>query len=476
MRKQYPPSSRKSARLNSESVDRSRPTDDEEEINVTNDPVAPRLSAQTAAEDRPNDNDRPNNNDKSHSDGLSLTIAFSTPFPRSPDGSDDEMTVQEDMAAELAALREELAQLRATLAGNDNKGREVTSNNNGRGVTSDNCAFESEKFVPTGLAAYPAFTPYGSDQKAPNKDYDRTAKATGVDPGKFNGDKHEFDKWVTRLADKLEEDNETFKTERSRMVLLFSLLVGTPQDLVYSRYKSTVSPFSSAAEMVQALSTVYHDDNQVIKARQKLQQMRYKLGDKTDIHQFIGEVNALADIAGHPITERKIMLWECIPADLDSRLLRDAKDPRIKYEEFASNVADAAQAHQRAYEARQKAREANRRRNEGGTDKYGYRDDRDERKTGKSSSKSRNTASHKTDTSTKKPSEAVTVLNAHRALTRDEKQVHWDANTCFVCGRTGHKGTDCPNREKIPSVRAVRTLDGRMEESGDSSSSESENE
>ena len=117
--------------------------------------------------------------------------------------------------------------------------------------------------------------------------------------------------------------------------------------------------------MITTLSTVYHDDNQGSKAREKLRTLEYNVADKEmDIHQFIGTVNSLADKAGIAKAERKTVLFEHIPADLDLRLLRDSKDPTISYEDFAGAVADAAEAKQRAYDKRVEKKQANRNRNQ----------------------------------------------------------------------------------------------------------------
>ncbi|KAM4063354.1 zinc knuckle domain-containing protein [Hirsutella rhossiliensis] len=40
----------------------------------------------------------------------------------------------------------------------------------------------------------------------------------------------------------------------------------------------------------------------------------------------------------------------------------------------------------------------------------------------------------------------ITSRDAGRALTDDEKRVHWDNGTCFICGKTGHLSRDCPDR------------------------------
>src|SRR4030081_2702780 len=123
------------------------------------------------------------------------------------------------------------------------------------------------------------------------------------------------------------------------MALVYSLTEGLANDLLEARYSSTEIPFKNTSEMIATLSAVYYDDNQGSKACEKLCTLEYNVADKEmDIHQFIGTVNSLADKAGIAKAERKTVLFEHIPADLDLRLLRDSKDPSISYED---SVTDA---------------------------------------------------------------------------------------------------------------------------------------
>jgi hypothetical protein len=149
------------------------------------------------------------------------------------------------------------------------------------------------------------------------------------------------------------------------MAFVFSLTDGQANDLLEARCSSTEIPFKNTAEMIATLSAVYHDDNQGSKAREKLRKLKYDPADKEiDIHQFIGKVNSLADKAGIAKAERKIVLYEHIPADLDLRLPRDSKDATISYEDFAGAVADAADAKQRACDERLEKKHASRDHNE----------------------------------------------------------------------------------------------------------------
>src|SRR4030081_1968733 len=143
------------------------------------------------------------------------------------------------------------------------------------------------------------------------------------------------------------------------MALVYSLTEGPANDLLQARYSSTEIPFKNTSEMIATLSAVYHDDNQSSKAREKLRTLEYNVAEKEmDIHQFIGTVNSLADKAGIAKAERKTVLFEHIPADLDIRLLRNSKDPTISYEDFAGAVADAAEAKQRTYDKRIEKKQA----------------------------------------------------------------------------------------------------------------------
>src|ERR1700716_708924 len=108
------------------------------------------------------------------------------------------------------------------------------------------------------------------------------------------------------------------------------------------RYSSIEIPFKNTFVMIMLLSAVYYDDNQGSKAREKLCMLEYNITDKEmDIHQFIGTVNSLADKAGITKAERKTVLFEHIPADLNLCLLRDSKNPTISYEDFTGAVANA---------------------------------------------------------------------------------------------------------------------------------------
>ena len=336
---------------------------------------------------------------------------------------------------EMEQLLQRIARLEAEANNSAYNEREHST----RGITPINSAFGGADFRPVGFAAHPAFRPFGADQHAKNADFDRKARESRRDPGTFEGDKDLFDKWIIKLADKCEEDMETFKTERSRMALVFSLTDGPANDLLEARYSSSEIPFKNAAEMVATLSAVYHDENQGTKAREELRKLKYDPADKDmDIHRFIGKVNSLADKAGIAKAERKIVLYEHIPADLDLRLLRDSKDVTMSYENFAGAVADAALAKQRAYQERLEKKQARRSRSP---------THRVERKTSRSSFR-REVRREARSEDKPKPD------NQPRSTEQPETQSRVKS-TCFLCQKEGHLARHCPQRKVIAAVLAA---------------------
>ena len=127
-------------------------------------------------------------------------------------------------------------------------------------------AFGGEAFKAKGMAAKTAFIKYTGADGA-NPEYSDKAKTRAENPGKFSGNKREFNTWVTKLADKFEEDTTTFRNEKSRMRFLLSCLEGTALESVETRYSSQTRPFSCLAEMIQALEAAYYDPNQSSTAR-----------------------------------------------------------------------------------------------------------------------------------------------------------------------------------------------------------------
>jgi hypothetical protein len=194
---------------------------------------------------------------------------------------------------------------------------------------------------------------------------------------------------------------------------------------------------------------------------------------ETDITKFISKLTNLADLANVPATDRKALLWDHIPPGIDHRLLHDSKNKDISWEEFTEHVANAAHSAQRAYELRQKNRTKN---DEKDNDKKG---NRDSKTSGNKNNLSKNNVKPTTTaTTTVKATDGkpVTMLTKKKRLTDEEKRVHFDADTCFVCGQAGHRSTECPDREKVPAIRAFMARKAAEEaESASPSSSDSEN-
>jgi hypothetical protein len=356
---------------------------------------------------------------------------------------------------ELDVLRERIiqleaeAQIRAQREHTTNRDSDNDGNRQGRAITPANSAFGGTNFQPSGFAALAAFVPYGEDQNAANPKYDKKARPSGVNPGVFKGDKEEFDKWVIKLADKLEEDNETYKRERSRMALVNSLTEGNANNLLEGRYQSAEMPFRSVAEMVATLAAVYHDDNQGSKAREELRKLRYDMADKTmDIHQFIGKINSLADRANIPRSDRKTILYEHIPAYLNPQLLGDSKDPSLSYETFANKVADSALAQHRAYEERRERKQERR-----------EREPVVERKTTKKVLFS--TAAAATAPKTGK-------------LDNKKKEELMSGGKCFICEKEGHLARNCPIKKTMAKVIAASEEEEEEKASSSDSSSSDE--
>jgi hypothetical protein len=219
------------------------------------------------------------------------------------------------------------------------------------------------------------------------------------------------------------------------MVLVFSLTDGPANDLLEARYSSTENPFKNTTEMIATLAAVYHDDNQGSKAREKLYILEYDLADKTmDIHQFIGTVNSLANRAGIAKAERKTVLFEHIPADLDLRLLRDSKDPTISYEDFAGAVADAAEAKQRAYDKRVEKKQATR---------------SNQSPTSEPMRQARRRSPHRRDNEAQS-----TTFDAALPISERKKVELKVDGKCFLCQKEGHMARHCPQKRAIAAVLA----------------------
>lgn len=344
------------------------------------------------------------------------------------------MAPSDDADPTVAQLLRRIQQLEEANNSNDNNDRRT------RAVTPANSAFGGNDFKPTGFAALPSFKPYGQDQLAANPDYDKKARESRFDPGKFDGDKDKFGKWIVKLSDKCRKDNDTFKVERDRMALVFTCLEDKPANLLEARYGSTEIPFKSTAEMVATLSAVYHDAHQSARARAKLATMMYDPADKEmDIHQFIGEVNSLADKAGVPKDQRKVTLQEHVPAYLGNELFTRAIEPDVSYEAYCATVAGAALNQQRAFQERRAFKQQTKR-------------DRSPQEP------PRRRSFRRTDRSKDKQEprrEASDQPRQDKNLTSpDEKDALKGAGLCFVCKKAGHLARDCPDRKTLANMLA----------------------
>ncbi|KAM4062429.1 hypothetical protein HRG_013616 [Hirsutella rhossiliensis] len=185
--------------------------------------------------------------------------------------------------------------------------------------------------------------------------------------------------------------------------------------------------------MIQVLESTFGDPNEITTAADQLAQLGFKLNGNVDIHDFIAEFDALAAKSQSPPAQMKNTLWRHITADLDASLLSTARNPAITYEMFCEQLKDCVYSKQRNYQRRQEKKA----------------------KTTPSSSTNKNCPRHRSSGSDRPSQPAVTSNSAKRALTDAEKRVHWDANTCFVCGKMGHKSIECPN--KINRIRGADT-------------------
>jgi hypothetical protein len=357
-------------------------------------PTLPETSAEESITTSIEENDHPSQDEEDSAQGLRQATSASA----------DTMDVN-PLAATVAALQAELRAIRAS---------------------SLQSVSESNASVPVGPASLPGFEPYdpAGTGSAINPNYDRKARKRAMDPGKFDGDKEEFDSWIVKMSDNLVGDAEIFKNERERMAAINACTEGLANDLLRGRYNPlSKNAFKNAREMVATLAAVYFDNTKATKARDKLRKMMYDPADKsTDIHQYISEIDSLADSANIIMEERKSTLLEHIPASLDPRLLNDSLDPEISYEKFTNLVSRAALSQQRAYQERRERK-----------------DKKEARASSPREKKPRRQQVEKTTTTTK----AAATEGA-----------------CFGCGKTGHRIRDCPEAKKIASIYKAMEKDG----------------
>jgi hypothetical protein len=375
--------------------------------------IAPRRSARLGSQ-KPNDPEIPLPTTEA-----GRPVSETTSDPEDPSEEPDNAMSDDNLIAEMALMRQTIQRLE----------RELVDKNGGtRASTPADSAFGGTAYKPTGMAAKPAFTAFPDGK---NNKYNDKSKARGKDPTPFEGDTEAFDLFVYSVADKFEEDETTFRTEKSRMAYLMNLLVGRARTTLATRYMSDDNPFSGVAEMIQTLEAAYHDKNQASSARDKLRKMSYRLGQGQTIHEFMGEFNAVTAKAGVRSEDMKITLWEHIPPNLDTRLHEDAQDTSISYEKFCKSVASAAFSAQRAWDVRQE-----RQKKEGRppNDKGGRRDNKPRGR----------------DADYKKPS-----FGDYEKLSAEDRDKHKKQGTCFGCGVHGHILANCPNKEDN-GVKALR--------------------
>jgi hypothetical protein len=394
---------------------------------------------------------------------------------------------QQQLAAQLAALQSKIARLEAENAtlrasggggggsdpnnrasaepgGGGDGGDQDNNQGNNRGsreasIASVKSAWEGDKFTPKGMAAWPAFKPISppDNHRLQHADYSEKAKMRAQDPEKFTGDLKTFGIWVRMLADKFEEDHTCFRSEASRMQYIVKYTADHPLDQLQARYNKTRQPFRCAAEMIQTLEGSYADPNEGANARRALQDLHYKPGTKDmPFHKFLGVFKSTAVKAGTADQDMKTVLYEHIPPGMGPHLYGMSKDDSVDFDDFCRFATEAAYVQDMQYQYRQKTQRT--RGGEGGKNTAG----------GKPSQPS---------SSTPKPAAAKDGVAKGRRLTEAEKKVHWDAGTCFNCGKPGHKSAECPKKATststpAPGVSSIQTSTRQTQRKEEDSSDE----
>ncbi|KAM4066561.1 hypothetical protein HRG_000650 [Hirsutella rhossiliensis] len=240
--------------------------------------------------------------------------------------------------------------------------------------------------------------------------------------------KDEFHSFILSIKNKFDEDVRTFRTENSRMVCLYNLLEGKARRALETRFSSDTRPFSGVAEMIQALESAYGNPNELSEALDRLQRLQFTVNGKTDIVDFLAEFDYLTATGRVPEDQMKHTLWQHIPANLDNSLLTKTRDESVTYEVFGF-IKDAVHCQKRSMRQTQDSRSSDRSR-------------RAPTKTAPTTAKTPN----------KTGSTPITSRDAGRALTDDEKRVHWDNGTCFICGKQGTSLASVPTAPMLSPV------------------------
>jgi hypothetical protein len=110
-------------------------------------------------------------------------------------------------------------------------------------------AFNKTYFKATDITTKTIFRTF-EEENDMNSVYDRKEKSRISDPEKFDNNRQNFNSWITKLADKFDENVITFKTEKSRIRYLMNNIIGKTKKSIEIRYQLKVRLFSYLAEMI----------------------------------------------------------------------------------------------------------------------------------------------------------------------------------------------------------------------------------
>ncbi|RDA88535.1 hypothetical protein CP532_6629 [Ophiocordyceps camponoti-leonardi (nom. inval.)] len=237
------------------------------------------------------------------------------------------------------SLLEEVARLRIEILNLQNRSPNPKTNQSHRTTSTAFAGPGGGTFVPSGKAAWIAFSPVAPIGQR-NPEYSRSAQKRCPDVGTFSGKKDDFNDFLTKLKTKMRMDNATFRDEEDRMDYLFLRLKGRASKVVETRYVSEDRPFSGLAEMIQTLESAYGNPNEWSEACDRLRRLKFSVTGKWEIQDFIAEFNILADKTNVPFDLMKRTLLHHLPPCLSPSLLTKAKNDRVSYEEFCDYVKD----------------------------------------------------------------------------------------------------------------------------------------